>query len=173
MIKKILNNTFITSYKTKVFFKKKFPLVRLSRMKINYRENLFFKGTCYIGPDAFWSAKGGISIGNNVIFGPETVLWSFNHDYKSDKFIPYGGGDILKKITIEDNVWIGMRAIVLPGVHIGEGAIIAAGSVVVKDVPPFSIVGGNPAKIVGERDKDKYIQLKNSNRFYLDNKFND
>ena len=63
-------------------------------------------------------------------------------------------------VVIEDNVWLGNRVIVLPGVTIGEGAIIQAGSVVVKDIPKYAIAGGHPAKVFSSRDKDHYEMLK-------------
>jgi acetyltransferase-like isoleucine patch superfamily enzyme len=61
-------------------------------------------------------------------------------------------GAFLKKITIEKDVWIGAQAIILPGVKVGEGAIVAAGAVVTKDVPPFAMVGGVPARVIRMRD---------------------
>lgn len=140
-------------------------------LKINFKENVEFEGYCYIGPGAFWYAKGGISVGNNVIFGPETILWTANHDYNSNEFIPYGKEEILKKITIEENVWVGIRSVILPGVRIGEGAIIAAASVVTKDVPKCAIVAGNPAIVVKYRDLDKYNLMKEKELFYLNNKY--
>ena len=74
---------------------------------IEFENKLKTNGTVYIGPGAFWSLKGGLSLGNNVIFGPKTSIWTYNHDYKSDLSIPYGGSDILKEVIIEDNCWIG------------------------------------------------------------------
>lgn len=68
------------------------------------------------------------------------------HNYNEEK-IPYDSTYIIKDVIIEDNVWLGNRVIVLGGVTIGEGAIIQAGAVVVKDIPPFAIAGGNPAKV--------------------------
>ncbi|WP_442862504.1 DapH/DapD/GlmU-related protein [Bacillus sp. USDA818B3_A] len=78
--------------------------------------------------------------------------------------IPYDLKNIRKPIIIEVNSWIGQRAIILPGVTIGEGAVVGAGSVVTKDVEPCSIVGGNPAKHIKYRDKDVYYKLKNEGK---------
>jgi maltose O-acetyltransferase len=61
-------------------------------------------------------------------------------------------GSVLKKITIEKDVWIGAQAVILPGVTVGEGAVVGAGAVVTKDVPPFAIIGGAPARIIRMRD---------------------
>lgn len=72
---------------------------------------------------------------------------------------------ITKEIIIDECVWIGSRVMILGGVHIGEGAIIQAGSVVVKDVLPLVIVGGNPAQVFKWRDKEHYYELKEKKRF--------
>lgn len=98
-------------------------------------------------------------IGDYVCIAGETViLMGGNHTHRIDWFCLYpflehiedayiGKGDTV----ISDGVWIGMRAMIMPGIHIGEGAVIAANSVVVKDVEPYTIVGGNPAKPIGQR----------------------
>jgi len=96
---------------------------------------------------------GRIVIGDYVHTGANVMMFAFNHVY-DDLTIPsilqdYDDGDIF----IEDDVWIGAGSIILPGLKIGEGAIIAAGSVVNKDVPKFSIVGGVPAKIIKLRNE--------------------
>ena len=87
-----------------------------------------------------------IVIGDNVVFGPEVALFSAGHDYRYLD-LPDTAGSII----IEKNVWIGGRSIILPGVTIGEGAVVAAGSVVSKDVAPYKIVGGNPARVIKDR----------------------
>lgn len=134
-----------------------------------FTDNIHFRGTCYIGPDAYWSAKGGIDIGNNVIIGPKSVLWSSSHNYKSMNYIPYGENDedLLGTITIDDHVWIGLGVTILKGVYIGEGAVIAAQSVVTKNVDAYSIIAGNPAKIIGHRDVELFLRLKKDNKLYL------
>jgi maltose O-acetyltransferase len=137
---------------------------------IEYMDRITFRGRVYIGPHAYWSAKGGIQIGHNVIIGPKSVLWSYNHDYQSELSIPYGGEDIFRKISIEDNVWLGLGVMILPGVTIGEGAVVAAGSVVTKDVPACAVVGGNPARILKNRDRQQYESLKVTGQLYLDMK---
>lgn len=105
-------------------------------------------------------------IGNYVCIGAETViLMGGNNTHRPDWFSCY---PFMKKIkdayvskgdtVIEDGVWIGMRALIMPGIHIAEGALIAANSVVTKDVPPYSIVAGNPAKQIKKRFDDKTIK---------------
>ncbi len=124
------------------------------------RSELYYKtievgDNVYIGPGAmFLATNSSIKIGNNVLFGPNVSIIGGNHsshiigkfliDYKlSDKL----ASDDLPVIISED-VWIGNGATILNGVHIGRGAIIAAGAVVTKNVPPYAIVGGVPAKVI-------------------------
>jgi maltose O-acetyltransferase len=87
-----------------------------------------------------------VAIGNNVMFGPYVQLYSATHPLNPN--IRSNGLEAGKDITIEDDVWVGGGAIICPGVHIGKGAVVGAGAVVVKDVPANTFVGGNPAKIV-------------------------
>ena len=87
-----------------------------------------------------------------------------NHNYEGD-MIPYDNTNVLKSVEIGDCVWFGNRVTVTGNVKIGEGAIIAAGSLVCKDVPPLAIVGGNPAKVIKYRDSEHYFKLKAENKF--------
>ena len=96
-----------------------------------------------------------ITMGNYVMMGPDCVMYTKNHCYDSlDVPMCFQGETEEKPIVIGNDVWIGARVIILPGVHIGDGAIIAAGAVVTRDVAPFSIVGGVPAKMIGSRKKE-------------------
>ena len=88
-----------------------------------------------------------VAIGDNFHSGIECMIITDSHNY-------------------EDNVWLGNRVIVLPGVRIGEGAIIQAGSVVVNDIPKYAIAGGHPAKVFSSRDKDHYEKLKKDGKFH-------
>ena len=93
-----------------------------------------------------------VTIGNDVMMGPECMMFTSNHSF-SDLTIPMNrqGFDAPRPIVIEDDVWIGARVIILPGVRVGRGSIIGAGSVVTRDIPPYSIVGGNPARLIRSR----------------------
>lgn len=91
--------------------------------------------------------RSGLSIGDNVSVSPEVMILAGTHDVHAPRF-----NDVAGFITIEDYAWIGARAIILPGVSIGRGAVVAAGSVVTKNVAPMTIVAGVPAKPVGERN---------------------
>jgi len=97
-----------------------------------------------------------IRTGNDVSIGPEAAILTLGHDTQSPDFADKGGD-----VVIGDRVWICFRAIILPGVAIGEGAVVAAGAVVSRDVAPYTIVAGSPAKPVGTRTKD----LRYNNNF--------
>lgn len=96
---------------------------------------------------------GGLKIGDNVMIGPYCQIITANHKYDNLKIPMKEQGIVSKPVTIGDDVWIGAHAIILPGVHIEKGAIIAAGAVVTKNVKKYTIVAGIPAKVVKNRFK--------------------
>ena len=108
--------------------------------------------------------EGYVSFGNYFHSGTECMIITQNHNYEGE-MIPYDNTNIYKNIIIEDCVWFGNRVIVTGNVRIGEGAIIAAGSVICKDIPSLAIVGGNPAKIIKYRDKEHYFKLKSEGKY--------
>jgi len=98
---------------------------------------------------------GKLSIGENVMMAPDVTILTLKHCY-GDISVPFIEQKIYStEVIIEDDVWIGIRSIILPGVTIGKGSIVAAGAVVTKDVPNYSVVGGVPAKIIKKRDSTK------------------
>jgi acetyltransferase-like isoleucine patch superfamily enzyme len=108
---------------------------------------------------------GSVTIGNNFHCGKNCTIMTSTHNYRGDA-IPYDDTDIVEDTIIGDNVWLGIDVIVLPGVSIGEGAIIQAGSVVTSDVASLAIVGGHPARQFSARDPDRYEELKSLRRFF-------
>lgn len=108
---------------------------------------------------------GEVHFGNNFHSGVDCMIITENHNYEGNG-IPYDETSVLKKVVIEDNVWFGNRVIVVGNITIGEGAILAAGSVVTRDVPKCAIVGGNPAKVIKYRDIDHYEQMKAEEKFF-------
>ena len=96
--------------------------------------------------------NGKAVIGKNVMMGPDVCMYARNHAFdRTDIPMNQQGFTPEKPIVIEDDVWIGARVIILPGVHIGTGAVVGAGAVVTKDVPDYAVVGGNPARILKMR----------------------
>lgn len=94
---------------------------------------------------------GPLEIGDKVMMGPDVVILTHTHNIDRTD-IPMGDqGSRVAKVTIGNDVWIGMRSIIMPGVTIGNGAVIGAGAVVTKDVPDYAIVGGVPAKVIKYR----------------------
>lgn len=111
--------------------------------------------------------NGKVVIGNNFHSGQECLMVTSYHKYDEGDAIPYDTKeDIDKNIIIEDNVWLGDRVIILGGVKIGEGAIIQAGGVVVKDIPKYAIAGGYPAKVFKYRNIEHYEKLKKEGKFH-------
>ena len=96
--------------------------------------------------------NGEIIIGDYVMMGPECVIYTQNHEFsRTDIPIMKQGSMPAENVVIGNDVWIGRRVTILPGVHIGDGCIIAAGAVVTKDVPPYTISGGVPAHVIKSR----------------------
>ena len=95
---------------------------------------------------------GEVHIGNNVLMAPECIFYTVNHEFsKVDVPIRIQGNSNMKPIIVGDDVWFGRRVMVMPGVTIGDHSIVAAGSVVTRDVPSYSIVGGAPARVIKKR----------------------
>ena len=108
--------------------------------------------------------SGEVVVGDNFHCGFGCIFITENHKYRGADHIPYGKEYDVRSIRISENVWLGINVTLLPGISIGEGAIIQAGSVVVKDVESLSIVGGNPAKPFSQRDSEHYFQLKSEGK---------
>lgn len=104
-----------------------------------------------IAANAFISVRGTVKIGSSTIFGPGVKLFSENHIYIDRSAPIYLQGAERQGIEIGEDCWIGADAIILDGVKIGKGSVVAAGAVVNKDVAEYSIVGGIPAKVIGNR----------------------
>jgi len=135
--------------------------------EIIYPHNLHLSNNISIGKFCYIDAYGGVYIDDNVIIGPRLKIFTRSHNYDSPDLLslPFDNRMITSKVLISKNVWIGDSVTILPGVFIGEGAVIAACSVVTKDVPPCSVVGGNPAKILKYRNKEIYNKLSSDNKF--------
>lgn len=123
-------------------------------------KNVSFNGTMIFG-------NGKVVIGDNFHSGIDVWIFTENHDYDHGNAVPYDSAkNVVKTVTIEDNVWLGSRVTILGGVTIGEGAIIQAGAVVVSDIPKYGVAGGNPAKVFKYRNVEHYEKLKAEGKFH-------
>lgn len=114
-----------------------------------------------IGDRIFIDGRANVSIGNHVDIASEVMIYTSEHDLESETFKARE-----ERVEIGDYVFVGPRVIILPGVKIGRGAVVAAGAVVTKDVNDFEIVGGVPAKVIGERkNKDLHYKLGRARLF--------
>jgi len=99
------------------------------------------------GRNSIIQGSGGLVLGNNIIMGPSCFIWTVNHDYTVTNIVldkKYHA----KPVIIEDNVWLGANIKITPGTRIGTGCVIGMGSVVTKDIAPYSLVAGNPATLI-------------------------
>ena len=123
------------------------------RMRLTNPEKIIIGSNCSFGQGAFLTGGGGIRIGDWVGLGPDAKIWSVNHRFDNPDVPWLLQGYEHKEVVIEDDVWLGANVFVMPGVTIGKGAIVSAGSVVNKSVPPYAIVVGNPGRVAGWRKR--------------------
>ncbi|POF42168.1 acyltransferase [Pseudomonas laurylsulfativorans] len=116
-----------------------------SPSKLQLGDNISINRNCLI------NAGGGVEIGSRTLIGPNVTIYSQNHLYKDMSIDIQQQGYERKPVIIGTDVWIACNAILLPGVTIGNGCVIAAGSVVTHSTPPYTIVAGVPAKVIGHR----------------------
>lgn len=158
-----------------MFYNKYYP-VRIRAKAAQCGKGLYVGGKSYVTSNTFlgdhicfngmsMSGNGRIQIGNYFHSGPGCQIITSFHNYEGEE-IPYDNTFIDKNVQIGDCVWLGNNVIILGGVTIGEGAIIQAGSVVCKDIPPYSIAGGHPASPFKSRNVEHYLQLKIEKKFH-------
>lgn len=118
----------------------------------SFTPEILIGDNCSIGEDAHITAISSIKLGNNVLLGKKVLITDNSHGESYRNLLEIGPSmrPLYSKgpVVIDDNVWIGEKASIMPGVHIGRGVIVAANSVVTKDIPPYCVVGGVPAKII-------------------------
>ena len=107
---------------------------------------------------------GPVTIGKNVMMGPEVVIYTSGHKFdRTDIPMMQQGPTEKEPVVIGDDCWIGRRAMIMPGVTIGDGCVIAAGAVVTKDIPPYSVAGGVPARVIRTRERTEPAKEAESN----------
>ena len=144
------------------------PSVQIAEPQlVSIGDNCHFQNDCKL-----FGCGGGIEIGEGTIFSHEIQIFARNHYYNGDdlQLLPYDNRYDSKKVVVGKYVWVGARSTIMPGVTIGDGAVIAACSVVTKDVPSCAVVGGNPAKILKYRNIDKYNELLSQEKSYIKQK---
>jgi maltose O-acetyltransferase len=99
--------------------------------------------------------RGGLAIGDNVDISPGVWILTDSHDMNDPLF-----REVLAPVTIGNDVWIGSRALILPGVMVGEGGVVAAGAVVTRDVAPYTVVAGVPARPIGSRSRSRKVRSR-------------
>ena len=149
-----INDPKYIKYLEELFDRKLDGIRILTPFICDFGNRVKFGKNVFINHSAILSASGGIEFEDGVQLAPGVKIATINHDFNERHTIyTYG------KVTIKKNAWIGMNATICPGVTIGENAVIAAGAVVIKDVPDNAVVGGCPAKIIKELDPNEQKEI--------------
>ncbi len=120
-----------------------------------FKRKLLIDENTSVGRFSYLDCRGKLKIGKNVSISPHVTILTATHDLQSKNFLY-----VEKEVNIDDYVWIGTGALILPGVKLGKGSVIAAGSVVAKDVKEYTVVGGIPAKYIMERNQNLEYNVK-------------
>lgn len=137
------------------------------RTEMRCPERLTLGDGTIIGDNAILDARRGLTMGSNVNLSSNVSIYTLQHDHRDQDFNCPPEGEVKFSVEIDDRAWLGSNVIVLPGVHIGEGAVCCAGCVVTKNVEPYAVVAGIPAKKVSERPRKlRYEFNGKSCRFY-------
>lgn len=128
-------------------------------MRVTNPEKIAIGSHCNFARGVFITGGGGVTIGDWVGFGPDVKVWSVNHRFDDPDRPWLLQGWEMKPVVIEDDVWLGANVFLMPGVTIGKGAIVSACAVVGKSVPAYSLVAGNPARVVGWRKKPEAVEV--------------
>ena len=127
---------------------------------VNVTSNTVVSDGVGFGKDVKIYGDGPVFIGRRAVLAEDTLVYTQVHDYDHSEVLPFGWGFTYPETRIDDYAWLGVKCIVLPGAHVGEGAVVQAGSVVMGVIPPCAIAAGNPAKVIGWRDFEHYNRLK-------------
>ncbi|MCW2528983.1 MAG: acyltransferase [Pseudonocardiales bacterium] len=156
----------IPSHRVRDLFYRRSGLALPKTSSIHWRaefyapERIIIGQNCIVGDSCFFDGRSGITLGDNVNIGGHVTIFTRQHDVDSPDFMEVGAS-----VFVGEYAWIASHSIVLPGVSIGRGAVVAAGSVVTKDVPEYTLVGGNPAHHIRDRNRDLRYRLNYAKRF--------
>ena len=118
---------------------------------LEHPQQVEFGRKCTVGRNSILDGMGGLSVGDSAGIGPMVFVHTANHEYE-DRSKPFlEQGHVLKPVVIEADAWLAARVTVLPGTHVGRGAVIMAGAVISGPIKPYAICGGNPARPIGSR----------------------
>lgn len=115
-------------------------------LQVRCARKLVIGDDCFVAEDVCLDARGGLVIERSVSVNTGAQIWTAQHDWRSKDF-----AYVSAPVHIGHHSWISARSVIIPGSSIGEGTVVAAGAVVTKDAPPWSLLGGNPAKVIGSR----------------------
>lgn len=128
-------------------------MVTAPGVKFLHSYNIVMGDRCSLNYDTMLNGRGGLTIGDDFTTGPGVIVWTVEHYYKDAKRKVLEQGEYDAPVTIGNDVWCGARSMILPGVKVADGTVLAAGAVVTKDTEPYSVVGGVPARIIGYRNQ--------------------
>lgn len=122
-------------------------------VRFSHTYGMSFGRNVHVNSGAYLYGRGGLTIGNDVLIGPNAVILSSQHRFEDPRLPMIYQGHRAEAVTIGNDAWIGANAVVVPGVHIAEGTVVAAGAVATRDTEPYSVVGGVPATPIGMRPR--------------------
>ena len=135
-------------------------------LRLNHPERITLGRNVHFGHNVLLNAVGGISIGDETIFSHHIVVYSYDHNFRRPRTLPFDADIIERPVTIGRYVWIGTGVSIAPGTQIGDGAVIGMGAVVSGTIPPNAIVVNAKPRVVGYRDADHIEQLASRRQFY-------
>lgn len=176
MMSKLLKKSYDAFFRFRRLLRRRYYTFKLTQQATEVGEDFIVNGPSRLSPNSVIGnnvkfngmevrGDGYLEIGDNFRSAPRCVIVTRNHDYDGGDAVPYDDTYVRKNVIIGDNVWFGVNVIVVPGVEIGEGAIIQAGSVVTDDIPEGAIAGGHPAEVLSYRDMEHYERLKREGKF--------
>ena len=165
-LKKIYISYLLYSYKKKYSINFGFIDQGPGSIGISGDGEIIFGDSINLKSNTFMEVSGGLKIGSYFHTGRGLTIFTTNHNYRKPKFIPYDKEKIIGSVEIGDYVWFGANVTVCPGVRVGEGCVVGAGSVISKSLPDYSICAGNPCKVIDTRDIEHFKRLKAQKKFF-------